>query len=101
MPNTTCSASGISLRLEYPSLAIHAVLGDVSRRADIHSACLTARPHTVYHAAAYKHVTVTEVAVVAAARTNVLGTAETFGPPGNVGARCCSSPPTRPPIREA
>ena len=34
---------------------------------------MTARPHTVYHAAAYKHVPVTEVSVVAAARTNVLG----------------------------
>jgi FlaA1/EpsC-like NDP-sugar epimerase len=75
------------LRLEYPSLAILAVLGDVSRRADIRSACLTARPHTVYHAAAYKHVPVTEVSVVAAARTNVLGTVETIRAAREVGAR--------------
>jgi len=78
---------GDQLRVDYPSLAIHAVLGDVSRRADIHSACVTARPHTVYHAAAYKHVPVTEVSVVAAARTNVLGTAETIRAARNVGAR--------------
>ena len=75
------------LRVEYPSLAIHAVLGDVSRRADIRSACLKARPHTVYHAAAYKQVPVTEVSVVAAARTNVLGTAETIRAARDVGAR--------------
>jgi FlaA1/EpsC-like NDP-sugar epimerase len=75
------------LRREYPSLAIHAVLGDVSRRADIRSACLTARPHTVYHAAAYKHVPVAEVSVVAAARTNVLGTVETIRAAREVGAR--------------
>jgi FlaA1/EpsC-like NDP-sugar epimerase len=75
------------LRAEYPSLALHAVLGDVSRRADIRSACLTARPNTVYHAAAYKHVPITEVSVVAAARTNVLGTAETIRAAREVGAR--------------
>jgi FlaA1/EpsC-like NDP-sugar epimerase len=75
------------LRLEYPSLAVHAVLGDVSRRADIRSACLTARPHTVYHAAAYKHVPITEVSVVAAARTNVLGTVETIRAAREIGAR--------------
>jgi FlaA1/EpsC-like NDP-sugar epimerase len=75
------------LRAEYPELAIHAVLGDVSRRADIRSACLTARPHTVYHAAAYKHVPITEVSVIAAARTNVLGTVETIRAAREVGAR--------------
>jgi FlaA1/EpsC-like NDP-sugar epimerase len=75
------------LRAEHPSLAVHAVLGDVSRRADIRSACLTARPHTVYHAAAYKHVPITEASVVAAARTNVLGTAETIRAAREVGAR--------------
>jgi FlaA1/EpsC-like NDP-sugar epimerase len=75
------------LRAEHPLLAIHAVLGDVSRRADIRSACLTARPHTVYHAAQYKHVPITEVSVVAAARTNVLGTAETVRAAREVGAR--------------
>src|SRR5262245_22942475 len=75
------------LRIEYPALALHAVLGDVSRRADIRSACLTARPHTVYHAAAYKHVPVTEISVVAAARTNVLGTVETIRAAREVGAR--------------
>jgi FlaA1/EpsC-like NDP-sugar epimerase len=75
------------LRAEHAGLAISAVLGDVSRRADIRAACLAARPHTVYHAAAYKHVPITESAVVAAARTNVLGTAETIRAAREVGAR--------------
>ena len=75
------------LRADYPSLAIHAVLGDVSRRADIKAACQMVRPHTVYHAAAYKHVPITEASVIAAARTNVLGTVETIRAAREVGAR--------------
>jgi len=75
------------LRAEFPTVALNAVLGDVSRRADIRSACLASRPHTVYHAAAYKHVPITEASVVAAARTNVLGTAETIRAAREVGAR--------------
>ena len=63
------------------------MLGDVSRRADIRTACLASRPHTVYHAAAYKHVSISEVSVVAAARTNVLGTVETIRAAREVGAR--------------
>lgn len=75
------------LRAEHPSLAIEAVLGDVSRRADIRGACLAAKPHTVYHAAAYKHVPITETAAIAAARANVLGTVETVRAARDVGAR--------------
>ena len=75
------------LRAEFPKLTFEAVVGDVSRRADIRHACLIARPHVVYHAAAYKHVPITEVAVIAAARTNVLGTAETIRAARDVGAR--------------
>jgi FlaA1/EpsC-like NDP-sugar epimerase len=75
------------LRLEQPSLTIHAVLGDVSRRADIRAACQMTRPHTVYHAAACEHVPIGETSVVAAARTNVLGTVETIRAAREVGAR--------------
>jgi FlaA1/EpsC-like NDP-sugar epimerase len=63
------------------------VVGDVSRRADIRQACLITRPHAVYHAAAYKHVPITEVSIVVAARTNVLGTVETIRAARDVGAR--------------
>jgi FlaA1/EpsC-like NDP-sugar epimerase len=75
------------LRAEFPSLTIEPVIGDVSRRADIRHACLITRPHAVYHAAAYKHVPVTEVSVIAAARTNVLGTVEAVRAAREVGAR--------------
>ncbi len=75
------------LRAEFPKLTIEAVIGDVSRRADVRHACLITRPHAVYHAAAYKHVPVTEVSVIAAARTNVLGTVETIRAARDVGAR--------------
>jgi FlaA1/EpsC-like NDP-sugar epimerase len=75
------------LRDEFPKLAIEAILGDVSRRTDVRAACLVTRPHAVYHAAAYKHVPITEASVIAAARTNVLGTVETIRAARDVGAR--------------
>lgn len=62
------------------------VLGDVTRGA-IDRACRTARPHVVYHAAAYKHVTMLERAVCAAVDANVLGTARTVEAARDVGAR--------------
>jgi FlaA1/EpsC-like NDP-sugar epimerase len=75
------------LREEFPDVAITAVLGDVSRRADIRAACLVARPTAVYHAAAYKHVPIAETSIVAAARINVLGTSEVVRAAREVGAR--------------
>lgn len=75
------------LREHFPSLSLDVCLGDVSRRADIASLCKAARPNTVFHAAAYKHVTMTERAVVAAARTNIIGTAETARAAKAAGAR--------------
>src|SRR6185295_17804012 len=65
------------LRGQFPGLSLEACLGDVSRRADIAGVCRSMTPHVVFHAAAYKHVTMTERAAVAAARTNIIGTAET------------------------
>jgi FlaA1/EpsC-like NDP-sugar epimerase len=75
------------LRAEFPRLAIEAIVGDVSRRADMRAACLVTRPHAFYHAAAYKHVPITEVSVIAAARTNILGTVEAIRAARDVGAR--------------
>lgn len=75
------------LRRTCPGLSIDTVLGDVSRSADMRTVCVRTRPHVVYHAAAYKHVTMTEGAVVAAVRTNVLGTLETARAARAVGAR--------------
>jgi FlaA1/EpsC-like NDP-sugar epimerase len=75
------------LRERHPDLALDAVVGDITRRADIAGACRIARPHAVYHAAAYKHVTITERCVVPAARVNVLGTVETALAARHAGAR--------------
>lgn len=63
------------LRARHPDLAIHAVLGDVTLAADVQEAFACDRPAVVLHAAAYKHVTMAERAIVASARVNVLGTA--------------------------
>ncbi len=66
---------------------VHAVLGDVSRRADVTHACDAARPQVIYHAAAYKHVAMTESSLVPAVRTNVLGTLEVARAAHEAGAR--------------
>jgi FlaA1/EpsC-like NDP-sugar epimerase len=75
------------LRDEYPRLPIDALLGDVSRRTDVRAACLAARPTAVYHAAAYKHVPIAERSIIAAARANVIGTAEMVRAAREIGAR--------------
>ena len=75
------------LREMFPALPLTVCLGDVSRSVDINAACREAQPHIVFHAAAYKHVTLAERSVVAAARTNVLGTVQTLKAARTVGAR--------------
>ena len=62
------------VRERWPSLKFDPVLGDVTRMADVQQACRTAGPDVIYHAAAYKHVTMAERAVLSTVRTNVLGT---------------------------
>ncbi len=62
------------LRAARPGVPIVPVLGDVSRAGDIDDACERTVPDVVYHAAAYKHVTMAERAVLSAVRTNVFGT---------------------------
>ena len=64
------------LRARHEGLEIDALVGDVTRRVDIRAACRAARPHAVYHAAAYKHVPIAERSIVPAVRVNVLGALE-------------------------
>jgi O-antigen biosynthesis protein WbqV len=64
------------LRAAWPALRIDAHLADVTRRASMLRACRETAPEVVYHAAAYKHVTMAERAPAAAAHVNVVGTAE-------------------------
>jgi O-antigen biosynthesis protein WbqV len=75
------------IRQRYPGLAVVPVLADVSRRADVRSACDAGEPHVVYHAAAYKHVTYAETALVQALRVNVIGAAEMARAARDGGAR--------------
>ena len=57
-----------------PAVPVEVVLADVARRDAVAQACRAYRPQVVFHAAAYKHVTMAERAVCAAAEANVLGT---------------------------
>jgi FlaA1/EpsC-like NDP-sugar epimerase len=75
------------LREHYPDLDVEVVLGDVSRRSDMRAVCTSLRPQVVYHAAAYKHVTITERSAIPAIRANVLGTLEAAQAARAVGAR--------------
>jgi FlaA1/EpsC-like NDP-sugar epimerase len=75
------------LRRLFPGVPLSVHLGDVSRRVDIGAACADVRPHVVFHAAAYKHVTMAERSIVPVARTNVLGTVATLEAARAVGAR--------------
>lgn len=63
------------LAARWPSLAVFPVLGDVTRPRIMRSACETSQPHVVFHAAAYKHVTMLERDVCAGVLANVFGTA--------------------------
>jgi O-antigen biosynthesis protein WbqV len=75
------------LQEQYPDAAPTALLADVSRGAAMHRACQIIRPDVVYHAAAYKHVTMAERAAASAALVNVIGTAEAASAAASVGAR--------------
>lgn len=76
-----------ALRATAPSLRVEPVLGDVSKAWSIGHACRLGRPDVVYHAAAYKHVTMTEGAVCAAIECNVIGTVTTLAAAADARAR--------------
>jgi FlaA1/EpsC-like NDP-sugar epimerase len=72
---------------DYPEVELDPVLGDVRRRRSVRAAFSAARPHVVYHAAAYKHVTMTERAVCPAIEANVLGAVTVARAAAELGAR--------------
>lgn len=72
---------------DFPGVEIDPVLGDIRRRRSVRAALQAARPHAVYHAAAYKHVTMTERAVCAAVEANVLGALTVARAAADLGAR--------------
>ncbi|MFI5177780.1 MAG: polysaccharide biosynthesis protein [Vicinamibacterales bacterium] len=71
----------------FPGVPLDPVLADVTRPTAIHLAFRRARPHVVFHAAAYKHVTMAERAACAAVRVNVLGAATVLAAARAGGAR--------------
>ncbi|MDE3094399.1 MAG: polysaccharide biosynthesis protein [Chloroflexota bacterium] len=62
-------------------------LCDVSRRRQVDAVMAQARPHVVFHAAAYKHIPVMEDHPDAALRVNVVGTLNVFAGASDAGAR--------------
>jgi FlaA1/EpsC-like NDP-sugar epimerase len=75
------------IRHAHPRLGLTAAVGDVSRRTDMRAICRAARPQAVYHAAAYKHVSIVERSIVPSIRTNALGALDTALAAREVGAR--------------
>jgi FlaA1/EpsC-like NDP-sugar epimerase len=75
------------LAASWPGLRVDGVLGDVTRPRVIQTACATARPDVVFHAAAYKHVTMLERDVCAGIEANVFGTLATLRAAKAVNAR--------------
>lgn len=75
----------LTLHQLLPNVPLTAVVGDILDMADLTATFEQHRPSRVYHAAAYKHVTLMERHVVSAVRNNVIGTynvarmAERFG----------------------
>jgi len=72
---------------DYPEVELDVRLGDVRRRRAVRAAFDAARPHVVYHAAAYKHVTMTERAVCPAVEANVLGAVAVARAAADAGSR--------------
>ena len=63
----------LMLRQTLPNAVMTAVVGDILDPDDLGAAFSQHRPSRVYHAAAYKHVSLMERHVVAAFRNNVIG----------------------------
>jgi O-antigen biosynthesis protein WbqV len=75
------------LRARWPHVPLEVSLTDVTRGPAIRRVCRQIRPDVVYHAAAYKHVTMAERAPAATALVNVIGTTETAEAASDVAAR--------------
>lgn len=75
------------IRRRWPDVPVEACLLDVQHGPGMGRACREVQPEVVYHAAAYKHVTMAERAPAAALGVNVLGAIETATAAAAVGAR--------------
>lgn len=70
-----------------PGVVVEPVLADVSQEASMRRAIAGAAPDVVFHAAAYKHVSMMERDVCAAVAVNVVGTANVIAASREAGAR--------------
>ena len=70
-----------------PDVVVDPVLADVSHDASMRRTMAAAEPDVVFHAAAYKHVSMMERDVCAAVTANVVGTANVVAASREAGAR--------------
>lgn len=75
------------IRARCPGVRLETYLADVAHVAAMRRIAREFRPHVIYHAAAYKHVTMAERAPAAAARVNVMGSAVVASAAAAAGAR--------------
>lgn len=75
------------IRARCPGVRVEPYLADVAHAAAVRRITRELRPDVIYHAAAYKHVTMAERAPAAAARVNVLGSAVVAAAAAAAGAR--------------
>jgi FlaA1/EpsC-like NDP-sugar epimerase len=64
----------LELKRSFPDLEILPILADVRDRRQLEKAFDASKPHTVFHAAAYKHVPMLELQPWKAIRNNIQGT---------------------------
>lgn len=76
-----------NLQAEYPDLNCRAILADIRNAEKMQTLFETIRPQIVFHAAAYKHVPLTEVFPEEAVNTNVFGTVSVARAAANTGVQ--------------
>jgi FlaA1/EpsC-like NDP-sugar epimerase len=64
----------LELEKSFPEVEVRALLADVRDRSQLEKAFESSRPHTVFHAAAYKHVPMLELQPWKAIKNNIQGT---------------------------
>jgi len=77
------------LRARWPQLVLHAHLGSVCSERMLERVMHGAAIHTIYHAAAYKHVSIVETNLVEGLRNNVVGARNVAAAAAGHGVHTC------------
>lgn len=77
------------LRARWPQLVLHAHLGSVCSERMLERVMHGAAIHTIYHAAAYKHVSIVETNMVEGLRNNVVGARNVAAAAARHGVHTC------------